>query len=228
MKLSFVTSRNREGDVREFVFKPEESFQWKAGQYLHYTLPHDHPDDRGITRWFTISAAPSEHEVRITTHINHERSSSFKQALQALQPGDEVQVDAPEGDFTLDDLSRNYIFIAGGIGITPVRSILTEAAAKGQYPHTTLLYANRDEQVVFRDELTHLQQDNPNLKIDYIIGPKRINKDTVKAAVDAVEDPLVYVSGPEPMVMAMKEQLQAIGVNDDHIRADDFPGYKRI
>lgn len=228
MKLQFVGSKNREGDVKEFVFKAPEPLTWEAGQYMHYVLPHSDADDRGEERWFTNSAAPSEGEIRITTRINHEHSSSFKQALQNLHPGDEIEADGPEGDFTLQDLSRNYVFVVGGIGVTPVRSILVEAASKDQQVHATVLYANRTEDVVFRQELDSLQAQNPNLQVQYIIDPARVDEAVLKSTIESTDNPLFYISGPEPMVKSMVEQLKSLGVSEDNLRADDFPGYEGI
>jgi ferredoxin-NADP reductase len=228
MKLQLISVRNREADIKEFAFHPSEPLKWQAGQYMHYVLPHEAADDRGTERWFTNSAAPSEGEVRITTRINHERSSSFKTTLQGLKPGDTIEADGPEGDFTLDDLARDHIFIIGGIGITPVRSILTEAAAKGDQPRATLLYANRSDEVPFRDELEALKSQNSKLIINYIIDPQRIDDELLKSTLASVENPLVYVSGPEPMVKSMLDQLKALGVAEDDLKADDFPGYEAI
>jgi ferredoxin-NADP reductase len=228
MKLQLVGAKDREGNVREFVFKPTEQLNWQAGQYMHYVLPHADADVRGDERWFTNSAAPSEGEVRITTRIDHEHGSSFKRALQALQPGDEIEADGPEGDFVLGDVSRNYIFVAGGIGITPIRSLLTEAAAKDLQPNATVLYANRNDQIPFRDELTVLQSKNPNLTIRYVIEPERLDDDLLRSTLDAVENPLVYISGPEPMMKALAQQIHALGVSADNIIADEFPGYEGI
>jgi ferredoxin-NADP reductase len=228
MKLQLVRVQDREGDVKEFVFKPSEPLSWQAGQYMHYVFPHENADDRGEERWFTNSAAPSEGEVRISTRINHEHSSSFKQALQTLQPGDEIESDGPEGDFVLGDLGRNYLFIIGGIGITPVRSILTEAAAQGQQPKATVLYANRSDVIPFHDELEALKASNPNLNLQYVINPRRIDDALLQSTLQSIENPLVYVSGPEPMVKAMLEQLKGLGVSEDNLKGDDFPGYEGI
>jgi ferredoxin-NADP reductase len=229
MKLRLISVTNREGDIKEFAFKPAEPLSWQAGQYMHYVLPQDTVDDRGIERWFTNSAAPSEGEVRITTRINHDRSSSFKTALQALQPGDEIEADGPEGDFTLEDLSRNYLFIVGGIGVTPVRSMLVEAHSKGLKPNATLLYANRSvESVPFRSELEGLQADNPNFKIVYVIDPDRLDETKLRTAIDAIDDPYVYISGPETMVKALAEQVKSLGITEDNLKIDDFPGYEGI
>ena len=227
MKLTFVGSEKREADVTTFRFKPEEAVTWRAGQYLYYTLPHDNPDDRGIKRWFTIASPPSSGEVRITTRIvEGQQRSTFKETLNNLKPGDTVEAEAPEGDFTVDDPARAMIFIAGGIGITPFYSILAEASANGQTLHVHLLYANRTDEIVFRAELTKFQEQNPDLKIDYIVQPDKLDDAKLQAAVQAEENPLIYVSGPEPMVDSIAEQLVGLGVSEDSIKKDHFPGYQ--
>ncbi|MBX6334234.1 hypothetical protein IRY61_02745, partial [Candidatus Saccharibacteria bacterium] len=137
--------------------------------------------------------------------------------------------DGPEGDFTLQDPARNYLFVVGGIGITPIRSMLTEAAAKGLQLNASLLYANRSEQdIPFRDELEAMRAANPNLKIEYVIEPDRLDEARLRAAIQAIENPLIYISGPEPMVKSLAEQVKAMGVAEENIKMDDFPGYERI
>ena len=228
MKLKLLRVASRGGDVKEFVFLPPESFTWEAGQYMHYVIPHE-ADDRGIERWFTISAAPSEGEIRITTRFNPEHSSSFKKQLAAMQLGDEIEADGPEGDFTVQDLARNYLFIVGGIGITPIRSMLVEAAARGIKLNATILYANRSEQdIPFPDELEAMKRQNPNLKIEYVIEPDRLDEARLSAAIQAIDNPLIYISGPEPMVKSLAEQIKAMGVAEENVKLDDFPGYERI
>lgn len=227
MKLQLKSISNREGDVKEFAFQPPQSFTWEAGQYMHYALPHD-ADDRGIERWFTISAAPSEGEVRITTRINHEHSSSFKTKLQTLQPGDEIESDGPEGDFIIEDPSRSYLFIVGGIGITPIRSMLVEAESKGLKLNATVLYANRNQDIPFRDELDEMLTRNPNLRIEYVVEPNRLDEAKLSEAIKTIQNPLVYISGPEPMVKALAEQVKAMGIEEQNLKLDDFPGYEGI
>jgi ferredoxin-NADP reductase len=226
MKLTFIESKQREGDARTFLFKPESPLTWQAGQYLHYNLPHDDADDRGIERWFTISTAPYEGVIAITTRLNSERSSTFKTALQKLKPGNTIDADTPEGDFVLLDEHRNYIFIAGGIGITPFHSILLEAEHQGKQLHVDLLYANRDQNIVFRDELDKLAEQNPNLKITYIVQPDRLDHDRLVQKIQSIDNPLVYISGPEPMVEALTAEVGEMGVSAENIHSDYFPGYK--
>lgn len=228
MKLKFVGSQPVTSNVVSFVFEPAEPLSWQPGQYMHYLLPHPDADDRGTERWFTNSAAPSEGKVMISTRLDNEHGSSFKRALLALQPGDEIEADGPEGDFTVDDESRNYIFVAGGIGITPMRSILTEAHAQNKQLNINLLYANRDDNVPFKDQLESYAAANPNLKIEYFINPNNLDSNIIKQHADAVENALVYLSGPEPMVKSLAAELEGLDVAKDAIKLDDFPGYEGI
>lgn len=224
MKLKLSSIKPETGNVKTLTFDPSEPFNWKAGQYLHYTIPGTGTDGRDDNRWFTISSAPHENLVSVTTRF-FEKASAFKQALQKLQPGDEIEADGPEGDFVIEDTNRNYIFIAGGIGITPFRSILLDAKHRGQKLKVDLLYANSDNDIVFRDELDELTASNPNLHIEYIIQPKRIDDIRLKEALASSDNPLVYVSGPEPMVETFEELLPKLGLPKENFMGDFFPGY---
>jgi ferredoxin-NADP reductase len=226
MKLKLVDTYQETKDVKSFIFEPEQPISWEAGQFLYYTLPHNKEDDRNDKRWFTNSAAPSEKHVMITTRLSTDHGSSFKKALNNLKVGDEIEADAPEGDFTLGDPSRNYVFIAGGIGITPFRSILVEADSKDLKLKVHLLYANRTDDIPFRQELDALAAKNPGLEIDYIIDPEKIDEEKMKAAIAKDEDPIIYVSGPEPMVESLNDDLKKLGVMEDHLKTDYFPNYK--
>ena len=227
MVLTFIGAEKREADVVTFRFQPTQSIAWRAGQYLYYTLPHDHPDDRGVKRWFTIAAPPSDGEVVITTRIvEGQQRSTFKEALSRLKPGDHIEAEGPDGDFVVDDPERNMIFIAGGIGITPYHAILAEAAAQDQKLPVHLLYANRTDEIVLRDELTEFQKSNPNLRIDYIVQPDTLDDARLRQAVEAATNPIIYISGPEPMVDAIAEQLARLGIGKENIKLDHFPGYR--
>jgi ferredoxin-NADP reductase len=226
MKFRFIRSQPVRADVISFIFEPQQPVSWKAGQYFHYLLPHQHEDDRGHERWFTCSAAPFEGHVMISTRINDEHGSSFKRALRALKPGDDIEADGPEGEFIIEDFERNYVFVAGGIGITPFRSILTQANHDGQQLHVDLLYANRNNEIPFQDELDQYAAANPNLKVEYIVQPNGIDIDMLKQRVGSLDNPVVYVSGPKPMVEAFAAQLREIGLPEQSIKTDDFPGYE--
>ncbi len=225
MLLTLISKKVETPDVESFVFEPAEDLSWKAGQYLHYRLLHSPADERTTERWFTVSSAPFEKKPMITTRFAPENGSSFKAALRALKVGDTIESDYVDGDFTVDDLVREYVFIAGGIGITPFHSILKEADHTGTKLNVTLLYSNRDQNFVFKNELDAWSQNNPNLVIHYLVSPDRIDETAIATFVPDLKKPLFYISGPEPMVKNLGTLVESMGVPTDHIKLDDFPGY---
>jgi ferredoxin-NADP reductase len=225
MKLKLAARKAESPGVESFIFHPEKPLVWKAGQFLHYVLNHCSTDDRGSDRWFTIASAPCEKHVMITTRFASKRSSTFKQTLKGLKTGDTIEISDLDGDFLVSDARKEYVFIAGGIGITPFRAILKQAAHEGKQLRVTLLYANRKSEAAYQNEFDALAKQNPNLTIHYLFSPQRIDQKTIKKYVPDLKKPLFYVSGPEPMVEAIGKMLQAIGIPKKRINQDWFPGY---
>jgi ferredoxin-NADP reductase len=225
MKLKLAARKKESPGVESFVFKPEEPLVWKAGQFLHYVLNHEATDDRGSDRWFTIASAPCERHVMLTTRFASKEGSTFKKTLKALKPGDTIEVSDLDGDFIVSDPKKEYVFIAGGIGITPFRSILKQAEHEGKKLRVKLIYANRKTVAAYRKEFEAMAKRNRNLEIHYLFSPQRIDKQTIKELVPDLKKPLFYVSGPEPMVEAIGKMLQQIGVPKKRIKQDWFPGY---
>src|SRR5260221_11751097 len=159
MKLLLIHKKTEAPDVTSFIFQPEEKITWQAGQFFHYVLHHEPTDDRGSDRWFTNSASPFENHVRITTRFTPDTGSSFKKKLFSLQDGKNIEISFVEGDFTLEDPAQAYVFFAGGIGITPFRSMLTQLHHEQKPINVTLLYSNRDKNIVFQDELEAIAKD---------------------------------------------------------------------
>lgn len=228
MKLRLIDKLNVTSDVMTFVWEPEEPLTWRARQYLHYTLPHDSPDNRGIKRWFTIAAPPYEGRPRITTRFAGERGSSFKAALHELEVGATIEAAEPEGDFTVDNTERPIVYVAGGIGITPYRAILLQLDYDNVDIKGHLLYASRTEDYVFKDELEAIAARHRDFKISYFTDPAHIELEDIQAAASELTDPLYYISGPEPMVKAYKDKLTAADIAETDIKLDDFPGYPGI
>ena len=224
MRLTLAERKVEAPGVESFILTPQEPLRWRAGQFLHYVLHHEPTDDRGSDRWFTVSSAPAEGRVMITTRRAEEKGSSFKTALFALKVGETLEISDVDGDFTLDDPTKEYVFIAGGIGATPFRAILRQLEHEGKQTKITLFYANRDEHIPYKAELEEMARNNPNLKIVYVVGG-RIDEAKIKETVADISTPLFYVSGPEPMVDAMNKILKGMGVPEAHVKGDWFPGY---
>ncbi|MEK7184182.1 MAG: FAD-dependent oxidoreductase [Patescibacteria group bacterium] len=211
--------------VVNFRFQPKPSLHWEAGQYYVYFMPGALLDPRLPLRPFTVSASPQEGYLQITTRIV-EKPSLFKQQLLKLKPGNKVIAAGPYGFFTLTDTSKEYVFLAGGIGITAFRSILLDLAAKKTVPTITLLYANRDANILFKRELDQLAKQFPQLTVHYLIDPQRIDITTVKKYVKDPTAPMYYISGPKPMVLGVSEQLETdLNIPYSQIQHDAFEGY---
>jgi ferredoxin-NADP reductase len=154
------------------------------------------------------------------------KSSSFKKALKNLGPGDAIEAHDLEGDFVVDNSERTFVFIAGGIGITPFRAILLDLDYNKKPLNVQLLYANSDDDFPYREELEALRRRHPEFRIDYVVSPNRIDEKSIPQLVPDIEKPMLYVSGPEPMVESMDETLKKIGVPEERIKNDFFPGYE--
>lgn len=217
--------------IWQFTFSRPEKFTYDAGQYLEWTLPHPHADSRGVRRYFTIASSPTEQELLLVTKIDPQKSSSYKQALLHLKPGDEIIASHLEGEFTLPkDRQQHIAFIAGGIGITPFRSHVKSLLDKGENRPITLLYsAKTHQEFIFTDLFK--QAEKLGVTIQYTSaddsqGKKGvIDASMIVNAVPQCKECLFYVSGPQPMVEAMEKTLSQIGVPRNHIRRDYFPGY---
>lgn len=224
MKLQLINRKVETEDVETFVFNSLDTLNWQAGQYLHYILEHPNPDDRGIERWFTISSAPYEVQPSITTRFTEANGSTFKKALKQMQIGDFIEGDNPEGDFVFDETNQKHVFIAGGIGITPFRSMLLQLEHDKKPINVDLLYANRKNKLVFDELLTGIETKHPNFKIKRFIGENIIKGDDLQEYVDSQS--IFYISGPRKMVEVYKQALKSFEVPDSRIKTDYFPGYQ--
>lgn len=220
--MKFILKEKQEISPQVYLFKfmPPEGFTWEAGKFIFYKIPHQNPDDRGIERHFTISSVPSEKLVYLTTRIMPEKGSTFKQALKNLDVGQEIEAYNLSGQFVIKDPTK-LVFIAGGIGITPFRAIVLDLAEQKKLNDVTLLYANRDENIVFKDEFEKIAAENPGFKIHYILEPNQIDEVSLKNFIFSNAD--YFVSGPPPMVLAVVETLKRLGINKIH--QDSFTGY---
>lgn len=224
MKLKLIDRRPLFDDVESFILEPEQPVSWRPGQYMHYVFPHPGEDDRGEERWFTISAPPYRKNLSITTRFAGDKGSSFKKALRGLKIGSLIEADGPKGKFVIDDFSKKHVLIAGGIGITPYRSMLLQFEHDGRMPTIDLLWANHDDNFVFGGELAALERKYPNFHIHRFIGGRRMAESDFKPYADD-PDTEFYVSGPEPMVENYADTLKRMGLPDERIKTDFFPGY---
>ncbi|MGH7195423.1 MAG: FAD-dependent oxidoreductase [Candidatus Saccharimonadales bacterium] len=221
-------------DITEFVFQPEQRLKYRAGQYMEITLPHQHVDFRGTRRTFTLASSPTEDEVRFGLKF-YPKGSSFKKAISMVTKTTPLAIGQLAGDFTLPkNPEAKLAFIAGGIGVTPYRSLVKYLLDSDDKREMTLMYSERSaSELVYRDVFDAAAK-LPGKKIVYSVdeAPQdwrgqrgRITADMIKAEIPDYRQRLFYVSGPLPMVNATKQNLRALGVPRRRVITDYFPGY---
>jgi len=234
MNVVFERSEPVAHNIRTFWFNPERHVRYIAGQFTEIYLPHDNADNRGIRRWFTLSSSPTDNMVSITTKFASHQSSTFKQKLKELKPGTPLKLADPMGDFVLPkDPSIPVVFVAGGMGITPMHSMVKWLQDTGEKRDIHLIYAITEE-----DELAFVPLFNEyGMRFTPVVKtPKPGYKgETGSLSVDrllelAPDDGRyrLYLSGPEPMVEAFFKELKARGFSEDRLVTDYFPGYQQF
>lgn len=217
-QLKLLSSHEEAGNIRTFVFEAGDT-KWIAGQHDTFVLEQAGDDKALNRRWFTIASAPSEGCIWLTTRLS---DSAFKQALSRLQPGDTITTQGIGGKFTWEDeASAPAVLVAGGIGITPFRSILLEREARGKALNATLLYFNRDENIAYRDLFDRLAKEHPEFHVRYLIN-EPITAEKIAELAPLSAQTTVFLSGPKVMVDNVGNALKAQGVS---LKQDWFPGY---
>ncbi len=221
----------------EFIFDPGCTVAFKAGQYLEWTLPHAKPDDRGNRRYFTVASSPTERNLHLGVRYG-DTCSSFKRALMNLEPGGHLTAGQLAGDFTLPaDTTLPLVFIAGGIGITPFRSMIKYLLDKKESRDIILFYTNRTAADIAYNDLFAEGARVLKLKTVYILTERGavpgdwsgetgfITADMIKKHVPNFSSRQFYLSGPNGMVDSYAQLLKTMGVNRRQIHSDYFPGF---
>jgi ferredoxin-NADP reductase len=214
-----------------FWFKPTQPFFYTAGQFTELYLPHASADNRGLRRWFTISSSPTEPLISITTKFAAHEGSSFKRHLQTLQPGAVIQADEAMGDFVLPkDKTIPVVFVAAGIGVTPVRSIIKWLADTGEERHVSLIQATSTEaNLAYADLWQQYPLAYTSLVKRPAAGYTGLSGELTAARILATAPPdarnLYYLSGPEALVEQLTKDLITAGIPDYRVITDYFHGY---
>ena len=237
----YLVKLRRRSEVAErttsFAFEKPANFVFKAGQFLEITLMSPpETDTEGDSRAFSIASAPHEEMLMVATRM---RDTAFKRVLGSMPLESQVKVEGPFGDLVLhNNQARAAVFLTGGIGITPFRSMVVRAA-KEHLPHPLFLfYSNRrPEDAPFLEELKGVELRNPNFKfvgtMTDMAKSRRswdgetgfIDHEMLTRYLKGAASPIYYIAGPPAMVTALRDMLNQASVDDDDIRLEEFAGY---
>ncbi len=222
------------------------ALDYKAGQFAFFDMGEVYNDSKGPIRHFTISSSPTEDFIMLTTRI---RDSPYKQRLESLEKGTKVKVRGPQGEFVLqDDYSKTAIFLSGGIGVTPFRSMIKYATDMNLPLKIIMFDSNKNkENVLFKKEFDEWTNLNKNINIIYTLTEEnhqehqqsspmdiwkgeygRIDKAMISRYIDSsvLVDSLFYICGPPNMLKAMESLLQKeLEIPSEKIKVEEFTGY---
>jgi ferredoxin-NADP reductase len=234
MALKFETKVSdiitRTNNVKSIRFPRPKSFSFLAGQFMLVTIK---TDERQLAKHFTISSSPTEKDfIEFTKKLT---DHPFSLALTRSRVGDWAMVDGPYGDFTFEGEYDRVGMLAGGIGITPLRSICRYCTDTRSQAKITLLYGSRtEEDIVFRGELEEMQRKNRNMRVVFCLSEApqnwsgysgRIDAEMIRREIPDYLDTIFYTCGPPAMVDSMEKLLKELNIPAVQIRKENFPGY---
>jgi len=226
-RTQFIERINRTPTAISYRFKAPKDFHFTAGQYMLVDLGNDlkHP--------LSLSNNPQETEyIEFTKRMTE---SAYCEQLKRLKKGDSISVKGAMGRFCLaNDIDDTLVMIAGGIGITPIRSMLTSHEKQIEKASSVILiYGNlNQDDIAFKDELENLKL--PNYRIVHVLSDTSGMKNAYQGFIDAniiskevpkANNALYMISGPPVMVEAIKKALSTLDIAADRIRTDIFTGY---
>jgi ferredoxin-NADP reductase/Na+-translocating ferredoxin:NAD+ oxidoreductase RnfD subunit len=223
--------------LMDFLYVPSPALAYQPGQYMEWTLDHPRVDSRGKRRYFTIASSPTERSLRIGVKFA-EAGSTFKQALLAhTERGTEIVAAQVAGDFTLPrDPQQKLAFIAGGIGITPFRSMAKYLTDRRERRNVVLLYANRRyDEILYQDVFDAARRvirfrtvyvlSDPTSAPGWWYGERgRIDAAMIARQIPDYRERRFYVSGSPALVQSVLAALRRLGVKPSQIKTDYFTG----
>jgi ferredoxin-NADP reductase len=224
----------RSSDTTSYRFTRPPEYAFKAGQWFTITIPSS---EGPLDHHFSHADSPTESNVELTTRLT---GSTFKNTLDTLPLGSEVEIEGPYGAFLFGYEKPKIAFLTGGIGVTPVRSMLryladTGGAARLVGQELIVFYGSMTEDgIVYKDEFDEFERVIPRLRVVHVItnatddwtGYKGfITAGIVRAELAEPRQWTYYVVGPPPMITAMDKVLEQLEIPEGQIVVESFAGY---
>ncbi len=233
-KGQLIERIKRTSTIESFSFVTDRKISFIPGQFLQVVFDSAQPGNKDLNKYLSFSSAPAREYIQVTKRLS---DSLFSQELKELQKNDEVFFKGPMGQCVFRAEYRKTAFLIGGIGITPVISIIDHLAEeKNRNADIVLVYSNRTvSETAFKDELNSWQKNLPAMKIVYTVTDEpaddplyvqgRIDTDLLSVAVPDISQREVFTYGPPKMVEAMKSLAVKMGCLSPQIHSEVFAGY---
>ncbi|MDB5177403.1 MAG: oxidoreductase [Candidatus Saccharibacteria bacterium] len=234
VKLRLKEIQKISDQVWNFVFIPDRKFSYKAGQYMEWTMENVAFDGRGNRRSFTLASSPTEDSIQVGVKF-YNPTSTYKYAMSRLEPGDSIYASQLSGNFTLDhNESKKLVFIAGGIGVTPFRSMVTYCKDMNIKGDIYLMYiVNKPEELAYANDF--LAAKDSGVKLIPVLSDlnrtvpgmisSKLTSELIEKTIPDHTERYFYISGPNVMVESSKSILKNLGIKKNRIKTDYFSGY---
>lgn len=224
----------RTSETQSFRFIPDQPLDFLPGQFLQLIFDEANKQNRDLNKYLSFSCMPGTGYIEVTKRLT---GSAFSERLRSLRPGDTVLLKAPMGQCVLKEEQKKIGFIIGGIGITPVISMLEDVVARNSTIDICLVYANRTcQDIAFKDMLDAWAQTRPSLRIVYTVdtgSPAEengivgfINEAVIRQVMPDNAERFLYVFGPPVMVTHMHALCLEIGCDPALLTTEKFIGYE--
>ena len=232
-KAKLIDNIKRTLSTESFRFSTGDKINFLAGQFLQVIFDQANASNKELNKYLSFSSSPVKQYIEVTKRLS---SSQFSQRLKSLNTGEEILIKAPLGNCIFKDEYKKIGFLIGGIGITPVISIIEYITDKNLDTDIVLFYSNRtEEEIAFRNELDYWQSLNNKIKIVYTVTDcqsqdkkcifGRIDEDLLKSNINDLHERIFFIFGPPAMVEAMNKLCIGLGCNKEYIKTENFIGY---
>ena len=231
-ETNFIESIKRSPTVTSFCFKKPVGFSFTPGQFAQLIFDTEDLNNKSLNKYLSFSCSPDKDYIEFTKRVS---ASDFSSSLLALSSGDTVSLKAPMGSCTFNEGYKKITFLVGGIGITPVISILEYIVENKIKIDVSLLYSNCSvDEVSFKQLLDNYVLKHESIKIHYALDCNEGNLEFLDGFIDAekikkcIPDFLernIYIFGPPGMVKAIAQICMDEGVDKTKIIKESFIGY---
>jgi len=232
VKVTLIESIKRTQSIASFRFKAAEAIDFLPGQFTQLIFDSENLRNRELNKYLSFSSSPTKDYIEVTKRLTE---SEFSKKLKSLKPRDSLLLKPPMGNCVFNQEDKQIAFLVGGIGITPVISILEYVVDKKLDVDIVVFYSNRTEDIAFKDQLDNWQRSYNNIKVFYTITdcePKdkqcmvgSINEQLLVEKAQKWPERKFFIFGPPSMVGAMSSLCLKVGCDKDKIKTESFIGY---
>ncbi|HYR26859.1 MAG TPA: FAD-dependent oxidoreductase [Thermoanaerobaculia bacterium] len=195
--------------VLQLTVSFQGEFRFRPGQWVNFKFPE------GVSRAYTIASAPQRPEaVQLCVRLGAGKGG---EQLRKLEAGAEVAIDGPYGDFLLpEDGTKPVVFLAGDVGIAPIRSIILYMIAEGDPRHPVVLYEPDQRNILYAGDF------DPLARAGHIIHESGSIETLIERNRTTIKNATVMAAGFDPFLDRVRGGLQSIEVDESNLISETF------